>query len=217
MEKKFEIITKFNPNSGNSFELKILLALNNKNKVKSDIGSKDKLNIAKQTFNYLIKLYQLLTIYIIYIYIYQDNIQIIVLIVNIIKLIQILWKHFSYILVFIIFVFIVKLNCVVRIVVIPVSMSSLYIFTNFYTSKDTYNSLGKQIPECVFRAIIMQLYLTKLFLEERVFYHMFHKQRYVGYFYSKAMTIIIQYCSNGIRYYFLAFLKKDHIYCYNLF
>ena len=47
MEKKFEIITKFNPNSGNSFELKILLALNNKNKVKSDIGSKDKLNIAK--------------------------------------------------------------------------------------------------------------------------------------------------------------------------
>lgn len=45
--KKFEIITKLNPDLRNSSKPKILSALNSKKKVISDINIKDKLNTVK--------------------------------------------------------------------------------------------------------------------------------------------------------------------------
>ena len=73
IEEKSETIIKSEPDSGNSSEPKILLTLTNKDKAKSERSIKDKSNVAKQESGCLIRLYQLLTIFIIYICVYQDS------------------------------------------------------------------------------------------------------------------------------------------------
>ena len=78
MEEKFETIKNSDPDLENSFKSKIASTLNLEDKTKSDISIEDKSNIVKLASSCLIRLYWLLTIYIIYICIYQDSRYIIV-------------------------------------------------------------------------------------------------------------------------------------------